>query len=57
MQHVRIYRTWLPSVTFLNYGNVVEREKTIVNRLRRVTKHGKFSRAAWEFDVVLNSRP
>ena len=57
MQRVRIYCTWLPSVTFPNYGNVVEREKTIVNRLWRVTKHGKFLLAAWEFDVVLNSRP
>lgn len=32
------------------------REETIVNRLRRSTKRGKFSRAAWEFAVVLNSR-
>ena len=54
MQHVRIYCAWLPSVAFPNYGNVVEREKTVVNRLRRATTHGKFSRA--ELDVVLNSR-
>ena len=28
-----------------------------MNRLRRATKCGKFSRAAcWEFDVVLNTR-
>ena len=27
-----------------------------MNRLRRATKRGKFSRSAWEFDVVLNSR-
>ena len=33
MQHMRIYSAWLPS-TFPNYGNVVEREKTVVNRLR-----------------------
>ena len=33
MQHPRIYRAWLPSVIFPKYGNVVEREKTIVNRL------------------------
>ena len=48
MQHMRIYSAWLPSVTFPNYGNVVEREKTVVNRLRRATNHGKFSRAAWK---------
>ena len=56
MRHMRIYRAWLPSVTFLNYGNVVEREKTVVNRLRRATNRGKFSHAAWELDVVLKSR-
>ena len=52
----RIYHAWLPSIIFPKYGNVVEREKTIVNRLRRATKRGKFARTAWEFDVVLNSR-
>lgn len=35
---------------------MVYREQTIVNRLRRSTNRGKFSRAAWEFVVVLNSR-
>ena len=54
MQHVRIYCAWLPSVAFPNYGNVEEREKTVVNRFRRATTHGKFSRA--ELDVLLNSR-
>ena len=34
-------------------SNVVEREKTIVNRLQRANKQGKFWRAAWEFEVVL----
>ena len=27
----------------------------ISERFQRATKHGKFWRAAWEFDVVLNS--
>ena len=52
MQHARIYRALLPSEIFPKYGNVVERKKTIVNRLQRATKRGKFWRAAWEFDVV-----
>ena len=56
MQHARIYRAWLPSVIFSKYGHVMQSEKTIVNRLRKVTKRGRLSRAAWEFDVVLNSR-
>ena len=30
-------------------------ENNIANRFQRATKRGKFSRAAWEFDVVLNS--
>ena len=34
------------------YDNVVG----CCERLRRATKRGKFSRSAWEFDVVLNSR-
>ena len=55
MQHARIYRAWLPSEIFSKYGNAVESEKTIANRFQRATKRGKFSRAAWEFDVVLNS--
>ena len=38
------------------YAIRIECEKTIVNRFQRATKRGKFSRAAWEFDVVLNSR-
>ena len=42
MQHSKIYRAWLPLVIFPKYGNVVEREETIVNRLRRPTKPGKF---------------
>ena len=50
------YRAWLPSEIFPKYGSVAEKEKTIANRLRRATKRGKFSRAVWVFDVVLNSR-
>ena len=38
------------------YGDAVEWEKAIASRLRRATKRGKFSRAAWAFDIVLNSR-
>ena len=56
MQEARIYRAWLPSEIFPKYGNAVEREKTIANRLRRATKRGKFSRAARVCDVALNSR-
>ena len=56
MQCVRIYCPWLPLVAFPNYGNVVEKKKTVVNRLLRATNHGKFLCAAWELDVVLNSR-
>ena len=45
------------ALLFPKYDNVVERKKTIVNRLQRATERGKFSRAAyWEFDVVLNAR-
>ena len=40
---------------FPKYGNAVEWEKTIPNRCQRATKRGKFSRAAWGFDVVLGS--
>ena len=56
MQQARIYRAWLDSEIFFKYGTAVEREKTIANRLRRARKGGKFLRAAWIFDVVLNSR-
>ena len=56
MQHARIYHPWLPSEIFSKYGNAVEWEKTMANRFQRATKHSKFSCAAWEFDVVLNSR-
>ena len=56
LQHVRNYHAWLPSIIFPKYGNVVEREKTIVNRLQKATKRSKFSRTAQEFDIVLNSR-
>ena len=37
MQHARIYRAWLPSEIFPKYGNAVEWEKTIANRLQRAT--------------------
>ena len=56
MEQARIYRAWLPSKIFPKYGNAVEREKTIANRLRRATKRGKFSRAARVCGVVLNSK-
>ena len=56
MQQARIYRAWLPSEIFPKYGNALERKKTIASRLRRATKRSQFSPAAWEFDVVLNSR-
>jgi len=55
LQRARNYDAWLPSAIFPKYGNVVEREKKLVNRLQRVTKRGKFKRAPWKFDVVLNS--
>ena len=48
--------SWSSSSSNLKVSNVVQREETVVNRLRRATNHGKFSRAAWELDVVLNSR-
>ena len=41
-------------IFFPEYGNAVEWEKTIGNRFQRATERGKFSRAAWGFDVVLN---
>ena len=56
MQQARIKGAWLPSEIFQKNGNAAERKKTIVNRLRRAIKRGKFSRAAWVFDVVLNLR-
>ena len=56
LQQARINRAWLPSEIFPKYVSVAEKEKTIANRLRRATKRGKFSRAVWVFDVVLNSR-
>ena len=55
-QYARTYRAWLPSEIFPKYGNSVEWEKTIVNRFQRATKRGKFSRAAWKFDVLLHNR-
>ena len=51
-----IYRAWLPSGIFPKYANAVEWDKTIASRFQRATKREKFSRAAWEFDVVPNSR-
>ena len=44
----------LPRLIYTKYGNVVQWEKTIVNRLQRATTRGEFLRAAWEFEVVLN---
>ena len=52
----RFFLAWFPSEIFPKYGDAVELQKTIANRFQRATKRGKFSRAAWEFDVVLNSR-
>lgn len=49
MQQARIKGAWLPSEIFQKNGNAAERKKTIVNRLRRAIKRGKFSRAAWVF--------
>lgn len=47
MQQARIYRAWSLSGIFPKYGNAVGKEKTIIaNRLRRVTKRGKFLGAA-----------
>ena len=43
-------------IIFPEYGIAVEWEKKIGNRFQRATKRDKFSRAAWGFDVVLNSR-
>ena len=41
---------------FPKYGNAVEWEKAIANRIEKAIKSEKFTRAALEFDVVLNSR-
>ena len=49
------YHACLPSEIFPKYGSAVEWEKTMANRFQRATKRGKFLRAAWGFDVVLNS--
>ena len=56
MQQAPVKGAWLPFEIFQKNGNAGERKKTIVNRLRRAIKRGKFSRAAWVFDVVLNLR-
>ena len=36
--------------------SAIIQQKHILERFQRATKRGEFSRAAWEFDVVLNSR-
>ena len=40
---------------FAMFSAIIQ-QKHILERFQRATKRGKFSRAAWEFDVVLNSR-
>ena len=54
MQHARVYRASLPSEIFPKYGDYCRMGEIIANRFQRATKRGKFSRAAWEFDVVLD---
>ena len=39
----------------MNSGNSFQQHYHISERFRRATKSGKFSRAVWEFDVVLIS--
>ena len=56
MQHARIYHTWLPSEIYLLLFDPILQHYHILERFQRATKHGKFSRAAWEFDVGRNLR-
>ena len=57
MQHTRIYCAWLPSEIYsLLFTPILATAFHISERFQRETKHGKFSPAAWEFDVVLNLR-
>ena len=53
------------AITFLNNNNneiysllfsPILQHFHISERFQKATKRGKFSRAAWEFDVALNSR-
>ena len=56
-QQARIYRTWLPSEIYSLSFSPILQNYHISERFQRATKRDKFSRAAaWEFDVVLNSR-
>ena len=55
-QQARIYRTWLPSEIYSLLFSPILQNYHISERFQRATKRDKFSRAAWEFDVVLNSR-
>ena len=43
----------LPRLIYTKHANVVQRAKTVVNKLRRATRRGEFLRATWEFEVVL----
>ena len=56
MQHARIYRAWLPSEIYSLLFTPILQHYHISERFQRATKHGKFSPAAWKFDVLLNLR-
>ena len=56
MQDARIYLAWLPSVIYLLLLSFFLQHYHISERFQRATRRGKFSRAAWEIDVMLNSR-
>ena len=56
MQHVEIYHAWLPSINYLLLFYPILQHYHISEKFQRTTKCGKFLHAAWEFDVVLNSR-
>lgn len=56
MRYARIYRTWLPSEIYSLLFTPILQHYHISEGFQRATKYGKFSRAAWGFDVVLNMR-
>ena len=56
MRHARIYHTWLPSEIYWLLFDPILQHYHILERFQRATKHGKFLRAAWEFDVGRNLR-
>ena len=47
---------YLPSEIYSLLFSPTLQHYHISERFQRATKRGKFSRAAWEFEVVLNSR-